>query len=79
MKLRKPSILVVNWVSSCLSFFLSASIAIFIAPNCTTTILRCSISNWDLLKCLYFEDTTKRRERGERRPKDRVKTVLLYG
>jgi hypothetical protein len=25
MKLRKPSILVVNWVSSCLSFFLSAS------------------------------------------------------
>jgi len=27
MKLRKPSILMVNWVSSCLSFFLSASIA----------------------------------------------------
>jgi hypothetical protein len=25
MKLRKPSILVVNWVSSCLSFSLSAS------------------------------------------------------
>jgi len=36
-------ILVVNWVSSCLSFFLSASTAaatyIFTAPNCTTTII----------------------------------------
>jgi hypothetical protein len=42
MKLRKPSILVVNWVSSCLFFFLSASTAatdIFSAPNCTTTII----------------------------------------
>jgi hypothetical protein len=42
MKLRKPSILVVNWVSSCLSFFLSTSTAatyIFTAPNCTTTII----------------------------------------
>jgi hypothetical protein len=42
MKLRKPSILVVNRVSSCLSFFLSASTTatyIFTAPNCTTTII----------------------------------------
>ncbi len=42
MKLRKLSILVVNWVSSCLSFFLSASTAatyIFTAPNGTTTII----------------------------------------
>ncbi len=44
MKLRKPSVLAVNWVSSCLSFFLSASTAaattyIFTAPNCTTTII----------------------------------------
>jgi hypothetical protein len=42
VKLRKPSILVVNSVSSCLSFFLSASAAttyIFTAPNCTTTII----------------------------------------
>jgi hypothetical protein len=42
MKLRKPSILVVNWVSFCLSFFLSASTAttcIFPAPNCTITII----------------------------------------
>jgi hypothetical protein len=42
MKLRKPSILVVNCVSSCLSFFLSASTAatyIFTAPYCTTTII----------------------------------------
>jgi hypothetical protein len=42
MKLRKPSILVVNRVSSCLSFFLSASTAatyIFASPYCTTTII----------------------------------------
>jgi hypothetical protein len=42
MKLRKPSILVVSRVSSCLSFFLSASTAatyIFTAPNCTSTII----------------------------------------
>jgi hypothetical protein len=42
MKLRKPSILVVNWVLSFLSFFLSATAAAtysFIAPNCTTTII----------------------------------------
>jgi hypothetical protein len=34
--------LVVNWVSSCLSSFLSASTAvtyIFTTPNCTTTIV----------------------------------------
>jgi hypothetical protein len=38
MKLRKPSILVGNWVSSGLSFFLSASTVatyIFTAPDCT--------------------------------------------
>jgi hypothetical protein len=42
MKLRKPTSLVVNWVSSCISFFLSNSTAdtyIFTAPNCTTTII----------------------------------------
>jgi hypothetical protein len=42
MKLIKPSILVVNWVSSWLSFTLSASTAathIFTAPNCTITII----------------------------------------
>jgi hypothetical protein len=42
MKLRKPSILVVNWDSSYLPFFRSASTAatyIFTAPNCTTTII----------------------------------------
>jgi hypothetical protein len=42
MKLRKPSILVVNRVSSCLSFFLNASTAaiyIFTDPNITTTII----------------------------------------
>jgi hypothetical protein len=36
IKLRKPSVLVVNWVSSCLSLFLSASTAatyIFTAPK----------------------------------------------
>jgi hypothetical protein len=85
MKLRKPLILVVKWVSSCLSFFLSASTAaasIFSASNCTTTIislgpcalnaefqhsiLSWSISYWDLIKCLYFADTTERRDRGVR-------------
>jgi len=38
---QKPSILMVNWVSYCLSFFLSASTAatyIFTALNCTTTV-----------------------------------------
>ncbi len=42
MELRKPSILVVNCVSSCLTFFLSTSTSatyIFTAPNCTTTII----------------------------------------
>ncbi len=45
LKLRKPLILMVNWVSSCLSFFLSASTAatyIFPAPTCTTTIITLS-------------------------------------
>jgi len=40
MKLRKPSILVVKCVSSCLSSFLSVSsvaVYIFTPPNCTTT------------------------------------------
>jgi hypothetical protein len=44
LKLVFPPILVVNWVSSCLSFFLSASTAcyvhdIFNAPTWTTTII----------------------------------------
>jgi hypothetical protein len=41
MKLRKPSILVVNWVPYCLSFCLSPSTAaphIFTAPDCTTSV-----------------------------------------
>ncbi len=40
-KLNFPPILVVHWVSSCLTFFLSASTAtyIFIAPTCRTTII----------------------------------------
>jgi hypothetical protein len=49
MKLRKPSILVVNSVSSYLSFFLSASIAatyIFTAIifNGQTLCIKCSVS-----------------------------------
>jgi hypothetical protein len=42
MKLRKPLIFTVNWVSSCLSFLLSTSTAatyIFTAPNYATTII----------------------------------------
>ncbi len=41
-KLVFPPILVINWVSSCLSFSLSASSAatyIFTAPTCTVTII----------------------------------------
>jgi hypothetical protein len=68
-----PSILVVNWVSSCLSFFLSASTSplllrtyIFTAPNyCTTTIITlepCALNaefQHFILKCLHFADTTE--------------------
>jgi len=39
---KKPSVLVVNWISSCLSFFLSASTAatyIFTSLNYTTPII----------------------------------------
>jgi len=83
MKLRIPSILVINSVSSYPSFFLSASTAatyIFTSPNCITIIislgpcalnaefqrfiLSCSISYWDLIKYLYFADTTERGDRG---------------
>jgi ABC-type lipoprotein release transport system permease subunit len=42
VKLRKPSIFVKNWISSYLSFFMSASIIttyVFIAPICITTII----------------------------------------
>jgi hypothetical protein len=42
VRLKKPSILVVNWVLSCLSFCLSDSIVatyIFTTPTCTTTII----------------------------------------
>jgi len=42
LKLRVPSVLVVNSVSFCLSFFLSTSIAatyIFTPPTCTITII----------------------------------------
>jgi hypothetical protein len=68
--------LVVNWVSSGLSFFLSASTAatyIFTAPYCTTNIisfepcalmLSISISHWDLLKYFHFMETTERGVRG---------------
>ncbi len=78
MKLKKPSILVVNCVSSWLSFSLSAFTAntyIFTAPNCTTTIISLE-PYWDLLKCLYFAETIKRGDRGwkeaQRQGEDRV-------
>ncbi len=86
MKLRKPSILVVNWVSSCLSFLLSASTAatyIFTAPICTTTIislelcaLNAEFKHFILRLNLYFADTTERGDRGwheaQRQMEDRV-------
>jgi len=101
---QKPSILIVNWVSSCLSFFLSASIAAtytLTATTCTTNINSLdpcalnaefqhfvpsySISYCDLIKCLYFADTTERGDRGwkeaQRLGEDRVtlrRTLLSY-
>jgi hypothetical protein len=42
-------------------------------------VLGFSISYWDLIKFPYFTDTTKRGIRGERRPKDRVKTGWICG
>jgi hypothetical protein len=100
MKPRKLSILVVNWVSPCLSFFMSIPSAVpcmFTVPKCTTTkinlelcalnaefqhfILSCNISYWDLIKCLYFADTTKRRDRkwqeAQRQGEDRYDTLWI--
>jgi len=73
VKLRKPSIFVINWFSSCLSFFQSASPAptyIFTTHTCTTSIitlepcaLNADISAYHteiLKKFHYFADTTER-------------------
>jgi hypothetical protein len=75
-----------------LSLFLSASTDatyIFTAPTCTSTIitLETCASTAELqrfiprfiLKIPYFAYLTQRGDRGERRPKDRVKTGWLYG
>ncbi len=88
VKLRKPSILVINWVSSCLSFFLSAFTAatyIFTAPNCTTTIISLELCALNVdykhfvlrfikmsLLCGWIP--LKEGIGGESRPNDRVKT-----
>jgi hypothetical protein len=94
MKLGKPSILVVNWVSSCPSLFLSASTTtttyIFTAPNCTTTIVSlepCALNAEFQHFILRFNKNVFTLRiplkegigGGERRPKDRVKTGWLYG
>jgi hypothetical protein len=73
VRLRKPSILVGKWVSSCLSFLhvaFAAATEIFTAPKCTTTIISfepCALNAEFqhfilrfLLKCLYFAYTTER-------------------
>jgi len=94
MKLRNPSILVVNWVSSCLSFLLSASTEstaatyIFTAPICTTTIISlepCALNAEYQHFILRFVKMSllcgyhlKEGIMGERRPKDRVKRWLLH-
>jgi len=91
MKLRKPSILVVNRVSSCLSFFLSASTAatyIFTAPNCTTPIISlepCALFCWvsAFHAEIYYNVFTlqialKEGRGGERKPKDRVKRACFW-
>ncbi len=91
-KLRKPSISVVNWVSPCLSFFLSASTAatyIFIAPTCTTTIIHLEpdalnaefqhfIPKFNQIS--YFMGTRKEGLDSEKRPNDRVTLwlILIY-
>jgi len=76
----------VSRVSPCFSFFLSASTAatyIFTVPTCTATIIPlepCALNAEIQYFVLRFNkissltDTTKREARGERRPKDRVKT-----
>jgi hypothetical protein len=90
------AILVVNWVSSCLSLFLSASTAatyIFTAPNYTTIIISlepCALNSLWVSAFSYwvrFIKTSftlripplKEWIGGESRPKDKVKTGLLYG
>jgi len=35
-----------------------------------------NISYWDLIKCFQFVDTSERGGRGDKRPKDKVKTRL---
>jgi len=88
MKLRKPSILVVNRVSSCLSFFLSASTGgtyVFTGPNCSTTIISlepCALNaeyQHFILRFIKLSLPLKEGIGGERRPKDRVKIGLLCG
>ncbi len=92
LKFRKPSILVVHWVSSCLSFFLSASTAatyIFTALTCTISIISlepCALNGefqHFILRSSQMSSlcrlSLKQGIGGERRPKDRVKTGLLYG
>jgi hypothetical protein len=73
LKFRKPSTLLVNWVSSWLSFVLSSSIAvtyIFTACTCIPSYYRYSetlcIKFWvsafhtqDLIKFPYFTDNTE--------------------
>jgi len=72
MKLKKWSIFMINWVSSCLSFFLSACTAatyFFFAPTCTSTMI--TLKPWALHdeiqhfilrfnKFHYIPDTTER-------------------
>ncbi len=70
-------ILAVNWVSSCLSFLLSAFTAatyIFTTATCTITIIILEPCAWnaysDLINFHYFVDITEREDRGESRAKD---------
>jgi hypothetical protein len=90
-KLVIPPILVVNWVSSYLSFVLSTSTAatyIFTAPTCRITIVTfkpCALNAYyDLIKFHYFVDTTERGDRGwkqaQRWGEDRVtlQVTLFY-
>ncbi len=83
------SVLVVNWVSPCHSFFFSASTVpayIFTVPTCKATLISlepCAL-NADFQhfiprfnKISYFMDTPERRVWDERRPKDRLSLQII--
>jgi hypothetical protein len=86
-KLVFPPILMVNWVSSYLSFFLSASTSCYIYFHCSyldnyynyswTLCIKC----WDIVKFPYFAAITERGDSGwkqaQREGEDRVTLQII--